>query len=60
MIWGIYLGLGKRLQEHLEDPHHQDLLKQILEWQSRNGAKEVHQCLLEMIKNPLDSSDEDG
>jgi len=59
MLGGIYLGLEKRLQEHLEDQQHKSLLDQILEWQSRDGPKEVERCLLEIIEGLINPSDED-
>ncbi|WP_455364272.1 hypothetical protein [[Eubacterium] cellulosolvens] len=50
--------LEKRLQEHLKDPRHKDLLEQILEWQSRDGVKEVERRLLEMVERILGPGDE--
>ncbi len=58
MVWGIYVELEKRLQEHLKDPRHKDLLEQILEWQSRDGVKEVERRLLEMVERILGPGDE--
>ncbi len=58
MVWGIYLELEKRLQENLKNTQNKDLLSQILEWQSRDGIKEVERRLLEMIERLLNSGDE--
>lgn len=58
MVWGMYLELEKRLQEHLKDPQHKDLLEQILEWQSRDGTKEVERGLLETIERIICPGDE--
>ncbi len=59
MVWGIYSGLEKRLQEHLKDQQHKGLMEKILEWQSRDGTKEVEQRLLEMIEGLIGDSGED-